>query len=88
MRNEITSSDISTIITGDTLSFKNSNKELIVYRLYGDRVIKQVNGSGYVVLLFKIKNFRTYMSDKKLFIEVRSSDDKYYVEEIVFPYEY
>ncbi|MDF2945717.1 MAG: putative Competence protein ComGF [Bacillales bacterium] len=85
MRNEITSSNLTTINTGNILSFKNSKGEIVAYKLYGDRVIRQVNGAGYVVLLFNIKSFRTFKSDSKLFIEVMTIGDNYYVEEIVFP---
>ena len=83
IRNEISSSNLNSINVSDKIAFQNSSNEQIVYSLYNDRLIKQVNGSGFVVLMFNIKRFTPKQINNSLLIELETRDNRIIIEEIV-----
>ncbi|CEA00057.1 hypothetical protein BN1048_00792 [Jeotgalicoccus saudimassiliensis] len=65
-------------ISGQTISF-NTGKDEVSYRYSNGRIIKSVNGDGFVTLMFNIESFTLTETDKTITLELKGAANETFI---------
>lgn len=82
---EVLSSKLITA-SGDTLSFKKIDGETVTYTLKENEVIRQVDGSGYEVVLSNVEAINFYQKGKYYYMDVTHINTELQTYFICYPY--